>query len=291
MGLSKEKAIEMLNSLDSEEVILRTPEQEADFLKNYKDTEVEAEIGQRISKVHSQYDEDFERVFGVRKAGDQKSYEFFKQHGEKLKQEASEAQKLKERIKTLEESGSEASKKTIEALKKEIEEVQAASVQKQQEYESKLQEYEQKTTRQMAMVQMENDLIGVEWKKEIPETVRNAYIKTVQERLIAQSERIDGVLTFKDEKGTLRNKETLKPLTSKEMQMMELAALIKEGKTQPGTGGTGAASSHQGVDIPGNVTSKVELQKYLIEVQGLVRGTEEFTKAYNELSPKLEKIK
>lgn len=289
MGLSKEKAIEMLNSIESGEVILRTPEQEAEFLKNYKDTEVEAEIGQRISKVHSQYDDDFERVFGVRKASDQKSYDFFKQHGEKLKQEATEAQKLRERIKVLEESGSEASKKTIEALKKEIEEVQQASQAKQLEYETKLKNYETQVHQQMAMAQMENDLIGVEWKKEIPEGVRNVYIKSVQERLIKMSERIDGILTFKDEKGTLRNKETLKPLTSKEMQLAELKDLVKEGKNQPGTGGSGMPPDT--ADLPGNITTKVELTKYLIEVLGLVRGTPEYEKAYNEFSPKLKTIK
>ncbi len=118
MELTKEKAIEKINATEGENVIVRTPTEETEFLTNYENTKIEEKIGDRISKAHSQYDDDWFEVTGRRKEGNQKSYHFIKEEGARMEKELKELPTLKQKIVDLEKSGDTASLKIIDGLKK-----------------------------------------------------------------------------------------------------------------------------------------------------------------------------
>lgn len=69
-------------SLKAEGVILRTKDEETQFLSNYEaniiPTKVQAEIGAKIKAVHDQYDNDLLELLGEKKLPNEKTYDFMK---------------------------------------------------------------------------------------------------------------------------------------------------------------------------------------------------------------------
>jgi hypothetical protein len=76
-------------SLKAEGVILRSKDEETEFLKNYETnvipTKVQAEIGAKIKAVHDQYDNDLLELLGEKKAPNEKTYDFMKRKLSELK--------------------------------------------------------------------------------------------------------------------------------------------------------------------------------------------------------------
>ena len=74
-----------------------------EVLKNFADSEFDKRVGNKISELHTRYDEDIFEVLGERKKTDQKSYDYVKQIAGELKELRSKnGSGSSERIKTLE---------------------------------------------------------------------------------------------------------------------------------------------------------------------------------------------
>ena len=295
MGLSKEKALEIITTLpDDGELILRTPQEEEEFLKNYEATKISEKIDGRISEVHSRYDSDWYEVTGERKDGTQKTYHFIKERAKEMKKALDELPRLKEKIKDYESKGGEASKKEIESLRKQMDDITNVHKQKEQEWQTAIQQANNVAEEQVLHSLLDAELRDVKWKKEIPESVRNDYIKAKQRELIKNRDKVENEWAFrKNDKEYYRNPSTLAVLSPREIQLQLFADLIDQTKKQEGSGRTpeGVAEGEPVFEaLPGEVDSKDKLSEWLMKVKGFARGTDEYTKWYNELSPKLTKL-
>jgi hypothetical protein len=281
---SKDEALKAIQGLESNEVFVHTPEEQATLLDNYKKTTIEQELKNRIAKVYDDVDADFSTITGLQKPIEVKTYKYWPEIVKKFKDETEAAKKEVEKLKV---GGSPDLLKEIEALRK-------ASIEKDNEwkamYEKALSELSQKdvknalddSTRSLKLANM-------------PKPVLDTFIDNAKNKLAASGKIIDGQLVFMDSDGNPRiNKETFKPFTAEELMTVELDPIID--KTNQNTGaGTKPAEVFTGKDgkkdiniaIPNTVRTKVELMKFLIETSGIPRGTEQFDLAYAKYSVSL----
>lgn len=108
-GLISSFKSDFTESLKSEGVILRSPDEEKEFLSNYEKNiipaKVESEIGQKVRAVHDQYDNDLFELTGERKQPHEKTYDFLKRKMADLKKQKKDGNDdpvLADKIKTLE---------------------------------------------------------------------------------------------------------------------------------------------------------------------------------------------
>lgn len=99
---------DVLAGMKAEGVIVRTKDEETQFLSNYETNvipgKVQAEIGSKIKAVHDQYDADLLELTGEKKLPNEKTYEFMKRKLTELKASkgSGDNQVLSDKIKDLE---------------------------------------------------------------------------------------------------------------------------------------------------------------------------------------------
>jgi D-Tyr-tRNAtyr deacylase len=129
MLYEKDKALEAIEALeDGAKIEVMTPAEKKELLDNYKLTEVETEvnkrIGERVSEIYSQIDEDVYGVIGVKKGDNEKTYDYVKSQLAALKEKAEkkggdESEELKKVRKQLQDLAREKSEE-VERLKSEM---------------------------------------------------------------------------------------------------------------------------------------------------------------------------
>ena len=196
---------------------------------------------------------------------------------------------LKAKIKELEEKGGIDSNKTIEGLRNQISEITELHEKKEKEWSESMESYKRSNSEQQAKNILKSSLMGIKWKSDTPEQVRNTYIETIQDSLVASSDQIDGVMVFKDKDGkVIRDENTLKPKTAEEIQKEYFKDMIDGGVNQQGTGKKEGSQSDV-IACPGDVDTKEKLSEFLIKTKGFTRGSEKYNEWYTELSPKITK--
>lgn len=295
MALTKELIMqqEALNGLSEEQV---------SALVTLSANDENVVIGQRFGEVYRQMDSTIETALGIKRNGDEKTYNYLSRASKEFAERYKDYDGLKSRLGEL-----ETEKKRLEQLVKDSAadkelktkyEGALADLTKAQEAYAELQKkYEQGVTEhkaELVALRVDGDIAhsmsGLKFKAGIPESA----IETLKAAAIAKVKAMNpcyekdakgaDVLVFRDAQGAkmVNPKNLQMPLTASELLTSELKALgvLDEGRQQTGGGTGGNGGSEVTVDLA-SARSRVEAdaiaEKMLME-RGLVRNTPEFQK-------------
>jgi len=291
MGLSKEEAKAKVEGLgDDAKVVIRTVEEDATHIDSVAKIKYEENIGAEISKTWSRVDDDIYSVTGKRKTSEQKTYDFNKQSLTELKTIADKVPGLEEKI-TAFEKGNPNETELVTQLRGELLEVKEGAKQAKETLEGDLLKEKQLSKRQSGKSILSRGLTGIKWQTTIPEGIRNREIEAGQEKLLDSMEEIEGIWVFKDKDGKVRRgTDGVTPLTAEDIQKEMFNEMILEGKTIEGSGHKAGKVDFEKMEMPSGIKNMVQLGDHLVEKMGLVRGSDEYTKAFNKLAPKLDKV-
>lgn len=267
-------------------------------------------IGRRIGEVYRTMDETITNVTGVKRDGDEKTYNFLKRAATELKQKADGASKYTEEIATLKaektrleglvaKGGNEETQAQLARAKADLENVRKeyASLKKQSEKQKA--EYETQIFGVRVDNEINNSLAGIKFKPELPESVTKVLMQQAVEKVKGFNPQFidDGkggkVLGFHNsDNSVMRNAATnLQPFTARELVERELEALgVLAGKAAPGAGTqpvqpTGGNGGGVVVDVSSARTRKEfnEIATQTLLQQGKTIGSAEFDTAMQEI--------
>lgn len=291
--MTPEEITKAANDLKTAGYIVRTVDEEAVLMRNFKEFEVEKEIGARIGKVHQQYDDDLFELTGRRKESGQKTYDFNKQVIKELKESAGLRPSLEQKIKDLEKkiadgSSDEATKAKLLQYEKEVEQLKATYKTEKEKWEADKVGFNEELQRFKIESVLDQAISGMTFKDDalIPRAAKEALIREKKSAVLKMARLRENKLVFVTDKDeVIRNKDkALEPMTAQEMFASELKDIIEIQKQTKGTGGKpdpksgGKGSSN--ITIPPTVKTQVQLSNYLMEA-GLVRGSKEYQEAFN----------
>ena len=271
----------------------------AELSKNDEDSV----IGARFGEVYRQLDTTIEKATGIKRDGDEKTYNYLERAAKAIKETADKSAKdvvrLTEENAKLQKTIADGTADTATKEKLSQTEKDLASVREQ--YNALKSEYDgakEKFAKDLFHVKIENgvDAVfgGVKFKEGLSAAVIDMAKKSVLEKIKAANpeDADDGnggkVIVFKDEKGAiLRNPDNaLNPYTVGELVTKELTALgvVAGQRKQTGSGGKGGNGGNNGgsaVDISG---AKTQTEAYEIIAQslfakGMTNGSREFDEA------------
>jgi hypothetical protein len=266
-------------------------------------------IGRRIGEVYRTMDETITNVTGVKRDGDEKTYNFLKRAATELKQKDG-ASKYTEEIATLKaektrleglvaKGGNEETQAQLARAKADLENVRKeyASLKKQSEKQKA--EYETQIFGVRVDNEINNSLAGIKFKPELPESVTKVLMQQAVEKVKGFNPQFidDGkggkVLGFHNsDNSVMRNAATnLQPFTARELVERELEALgVLAGKAAPGAGTqpvqpTGGNGGGVVVDVSSARTRKEfnEIATQSLLQQGKTIGSAEFDTAMQEI--------
>lgn len=265
----------------------------------------DAVIGKRFGEVYREFDEKIVNFLGVKRNGDEKTYDYFERAAKEVKAKADELEtaktsvtsitKEKERLEKVisDNKGDEESVKQLKQAKADLESTKQLYSKLQTEVE------EMKGNHSKEILTMKKDgyiseaLSKISLKSEFSQAlletaVNNAKIKVkgLPSEIVKNADGSES-LVFRNEKGeTLTNPNNgLNPFTAQDLLTNELKTLgvLDEGRKQNGAGSTAGASggSVKTLDISGAKT-RVEAGKLIHESltqQGLVKNSQEYQDA------------
>ena len=272
MGLSKEEAIQKMEAAPDAKFVIRTEEEDKSFFENFKQSEVEKSLGERVSELHSRYDADILEVTGLRKDPKEKTYEFNKRV---LKE-------YQTRIAAHEKKIEELSKAPGFKNDDKIRELEGLIDQIKRDKDSEIEKAKHETITYKTRTEFDKAMSKLPIDPSIPEKARRALVESTINQLMTAGEWREEGLVFKDEKGeVLRNKQTYKPMTAEELLTEQLQDILKVDRKLEG------ADIPDGVnkkDIPGvlpaHITTKVQLTEYLMNTLKLKRSSKEYIELY-----------
>lgn len=214
----------------------RNSEDAQTLLNNHAQNYWDSKIGEEIGKLHGKYDNDFKEVLGVEKPQGVKSYAFWKEQVQKLKEGSNpgliaekEAQ-IAELQKAVEQSGNSEHFKTM------YEKLQAESESRVSELSGQLAEYETKFRNNKIESIINKELNGLEFNSDLPEDVRSTFIDGVISSLMNGAKIMeDGTVTFYDGDQPILNQKTLAKMNAGEILKTKLASVLA--KKEPNAGG------------------------------------------------------
>jgi hypothetical protein len=291
--MKKDEVLKYIETKGDESFIVRTEAEEKTFLDNYGKKIEEEVIPGKISELHTRYDDDIFSVTGMRKNPTEKTYEFTKRVLAEFKTKAEKTAILEKEIADLKKQLADGTgdKKTLADL----EAVQKAYSELQKTNEKEVSDLKKTAEQREVRYQLTSALTGYAYKKGISEPVRKAFVDQVISELTSIAELREGKLVFLDKAGNpMRNPHnSLNPYSAKELMDERLKEIIDVGRKIEG--GPGIENEivkeydKQGkitkiaLVIPDSVKTKGDLGKFLVS-QKLLRGTQEYNKAYAEYS-------
>jgi hypothetical protein len=273
MGLSKEEALQFLEAKPDAKFVIRTEEEDSAFLDNFKQSEVDKLLGEKVSELHSRYDADILEVTGLKRDPKEKTYEFNKRL---LRDFNSKLKTYEDKIQELSKGGDPKNADRIRELEGVIEQIKSAKEKEVSDAKMEIITYKTRTEFDKALSVLPVD-------PSIPERARKALVETTVSELMSASEWREDGLVFKDEKGeVLRNKQTYKPLTSEELLTERLGDILKKDRKLPGKDIPGGNPKPEDVPgtLPPHVTTKVLLSEYLGKTLGLKPTSKEYKELY-----------
>lgn len=265
-------------------------------------------IAKRIGEIYSGLDADIENTFGIKKPQGLKTYEFIKQlpslgniaDSKELKQQIetlqTDKQKLEQQLK--EGQGNEGLKSQIAQLEKFISEKDATIKQMQDNQTSSLQEWQNKYAAKEKQIKdyqinsaFSDFTSGVKFRSDLPEEMVKVFIETQKKQLQNEFE-IDLMpnnqggtnLVFKKDGAVEMDKQTLLPVSGKDLLLNRLKSVIDEGHQQTGTGTAGNISSIQtSVSVNANTQTLAasQIDEQLIKL-GFAQGSAAYQQKFDE---------
>jgi len=286
---------------------------------NAEQSAINEAIATKTREMWDRLDADIKDVFGKDKPREVKSWELLKQTLTEAKEQAgqtghlqqqldslkAEKQQLEEQVKSGDKSGAVTSQmeklqqqisdkdNQLEALRKQVEE-------KENEYKSQLEQERNKLDRFEFERHIDSALTGAKFRAEIPESIRESYIRQAKEQVLSKYSRDwieqDGkrIPVFRDEKGNIvtNPKNLQEPYKPQELFMQQIKDVLAEderggGGTKPTPGNNNAGRS---VAVNGQPRSKSEATTMIREAlmqQGIAADSAEYhtrmKEAYKEL--------
>lgn len=268
-------------------------------------------IGRRIGEVYRTMDETITSVTGVKRDGDEKTYNFLKRAATELRQKADGASKYTEEIATLKAektrleglvakgAGGEEAQKQLAQAKADLENVQKEYATLKKQSEKQKAEYETQIFGVRVDNEINNSLGGIKFKTELPESVTKVLLQQAVDKVKSFNPQFidDGkggkVLGFHNaDNSVMRNAATnLQPFTARELVERELETLgVLAGKAAPGAGTQAPPAGGNGgsgvvVDVSAARTRKefTEIATQTLLQQGKTVGSKEFDDALQEI--------
>ena len=293
--MKKDEVLKYIEDKGDESFVIRTETEDKTFLENYGKKIEEEVIPSKISDLHTRYDDDIFAVTGLRKNPTEKTYEFTKRVLAEFKTKAEKAAVLEKEIGDLKKQISDGTgdKKTLadlEAVQKAYKELEDSKTKEITDLRTQFDKYKDESE----IVSASSGLI---FKKNIPESAIKSRVKEVINDLTGIASRQDGKLVFLKDGVPMRNPHNaLNPYTADELLKDRLKEILDTGrKAEGGPGVSSEIVKEYDKDgkitkiallIPESVKTKEDLSKYLV-TQKLLRGTQEYRKAYAEYSESL----
>lgn len=253
-------------------------------------------IGQKLGEVYRQMDATIEKATGIKRDGDEKTYNYLERATKEFAGKFSDYDALKTKVADLEEK---VAKGGDAAIKEQLEQAKAELASVKEQFNAT------KAALDKANADHASELLGMRVDAEINKakegfTFKQGFSEAVMNTLIGQAianvkakhptfEESNGttVLVFKDEKGvTLNNPENkLNPFTAKELLQKEFEAMdILEKKSAKGAGSHGSGTSSQ-TTLAG-VTTQVQANETITKMlaeKGIAKTSLAFDAEFQKL--------
>lgn len=263
------------------------------LLNNHAENHWNAKIGTEIGALHGQYDNDFKEVLGVDKPDGVKSYTFWKEQVQKLK-EGSNPELLSEKDaqiaelqKAVEQSaGSEHFKSLYEKLQSDSEARIAELTGQIGEFESKF-----RTNKIESLIN--KSMNGFEFNTELPEDVRTSFVNGVVSSLVNGAKVMeDGTVTFYENNEPILDQKTLAKMDAGQILKAKLASVLIKKESNAGGGvkpGQVDPNNPNRINTPATITTaktQVQLNDAIskeLASKGLRKGSKEYTETADKL--------
>lgn len=220
-----------------------------ELLDNYFNSEFEKKIGDKVSEIHTSYDNDIFEILGERKKADQKTYDYVKNLVTELKElrtakgegNENKVKELQAKIKELQDSGS-----VNEHWKKIYNEAVSKWEAKEKEYKTQIEEQETKYRTTQVEGALKSALGSLKFKQGIPQEAIDALIKVNEESILKHAKVIDGKVVFHKDDGTPWLNEEYKPISAQEIVKGFLKTMIDDGSSEGNAGGGASPKINQG---------------------------------------------
>jgi hypothetical protein len=216
------------------------------LLNNFAKQHFEKNIGEEISKIYNNLDEDVFKVLGVRKPAEMKTYEFIKQQLSDLKAKSEDGGKNKdEKVKELENQLKELQAKAEKAgdYEKKYMETQSALQHTKEEYENKIKGLETQAFESAILADLNTGRSGLNFDPKLPKDVIDTYVNTHVESIKKHAKLVDGKVVYYKEDGTpwLDANNMMNPITASGIFAEKLKPILASN-----SGGGGGARAAQG---------------------------------------------
>jgi len=279
--------------LNQQEVLTTLSEEQVAAITTLSKNDEDIVIGERIGRLHGDYDRDVLMVSGVVKNQGEKTYDYVKRvigglktkaesagtYETKLAEVQSEVETYKQKL---------ADGKGSEVVAQQLTDAKARMTQMEKQHQAEKESL--LSEKNKAIEDAKNFRINAEFDRELskmkfksayPETVQKMLIDKAKEQILTElkPEFGDTGLVFRDASGVIANnpQNALNPYTAGELLKAKLNDALEAEHRQNGTG-TSAQNDRAVFDL-GGATSQVaadeQICDYLMK-KGLLRGTREF---------------
>ena len=284
--MKKEDVLKFVEEKGDTSFVIRTEDDDKKFLENYGKSVLEKELDPAISKIHNQYDDDLEKIFGKRKKPGEKTYNFMKSEFATWKERSEKVAELEAEIAELKKgSPDDATRlKEIKALQDELRRMK-------EDHHKEIETVRRGNDELLIRKDIQKAVAAIKRKPGIPDVIWDSYIEKITDDLIKNAEIRDGKTVFLDaEKKAMRSKATMAEYTAEEIILERLPKdVIDTGRTVKGPGMTDTKTKPDtsNVVLPDFVTSRQKLGEYLVKELGIKNTTDEYRKLYAELGKEL----
>jgi hypothetical protein len=294
--MKKDEVLKYIETKGDESYVVRTEAEEKTFLENYGKKIEEEVIPSKISELHTRYDDDIFSVTGLKKNPTEKTYDFTKRVLLEFKTKSEKTALLEKEITDLKKQLADGTgdKKTLadlEAVQRAYKELEDSKTKEVTDMKTQFDKYKDES-------EIVSASSGLMFKKNIPESAIKSLVKQVISDLSSVASRQDGKLVFLKDGVPMRNPHNaLNPYTADELLKERLKDVLDVNRKIDGGPGidneimkeydkvTGKLTKVVLV-VPDAVRTKEDLSKFLVS-QKLLRGSQEYIKAYAEYSESL----
>jgi hypothetical protein len=269
----------LINAIKEEGVIIRTPEEEQEFLQSYEKDKIDP----RVRELGDRIEQDIENHFGIKKEPNEKYFDVLARAAKGVKEESAA---LKIKLDQLKKDGS-----NDDVLKRELQEQQTLYTSLKEEYDALKQSSVNELSNLKKQTLINGGLEGIRFKEGIAQSIVDTMKASAIDSLMkTETETLeDGKTVFLNaDKTRMRNPENpAEYLTAHDLLKDKLKDVLHVGRKQTGAG-TGEFKYQVNGDvvevenIPASVDSRVKLMEYLKE-KGIPEGSIEFTKIYDKV--------
>lgn len=278
MGLLKKEDIAAyLEKNDAAEFEINTVDEFNTLKENILENGVSEQIGDKISALHTQYDNDIFEITGLKKEPNQKTYDFNKKVLGDLKADKAEHETLKTKFTELEKTKGKGDKN----LADELQQVKDKALLEKEGYDKEIAKLKSTGFDTQKKFTISGAIAGLKFNETIPESVRQTYIDNAEKELIANSELREGKLVFlKDDKVELGKDYEVKGVNDKVAE--QLADILAKGK--PGLGLNKDNKDQQEIILPDHVKTPDGLVAHMKTLPGLEMYSKEWNDMFKALS-------